>query len=57
MYYELLGRKLGVLNDFDLAVNAAIDRTFMRERTGTWPFMAIKLIEGSDGQVEHIYGM
>jgi hypothetical protein len=57
MHYELLGRKLGVLNDFDLAVNAAADRTFMHERTGTWPFMAIKLIKGSDGQVEHLYGM
>jgi hypothetical protein len=56
MYFDLFGRKLGVLNNFDLSIDAAVDRTCARERTGTWPFMAIALIKGSDGKVNHIHG-
>ncbi|KAG2108370.1 uncharacterized protein F5147DRAFT_694687 [Suillus discolor] len=57
MYYRLsCGRVIGVLNDYDLS-SIQDDCARGNERTGTVPFMAIKLLTLSaiDGVVKHVY--
>jgi Fungal protein kinase len=54
MYYrDPDGRVVGVLNDWDLATVVCDSTTPSTDRTGTIPFMALRLLTGHD--VEHKY--
>jgi hypothetical protein len=59
MYYRADdGQVHGVLNDFDLAIlRDEGEREVGTDRTGTWPFMAIDLLEDLSGEVVHSYGL
>jgi serine/threonine protein kinase len=46
----------GVLIDFDLAIEKGNNNKHAKERTGTWPFMAIDLLLDTSGSSEHRYG-
>jgi hypothetical protein len=49
------GRYIGVLNDFDLS--STRDTPSGQERTGTVPFMALRLLkkDAIEGKVQHLY--
>jgi hypothetical protein len=47
----------GVLIDFDLAVNNNDTRKYAMERTGTWRYMAMELLNDTSGAVIHRYGI
>ncbi|KAG2361198.1 hypothetical protein BDR07DRAFT_1410360 [Suillus spraguei] len=51
------GKRMGVLNDFDLSSLANAQGPQGNERTGTVPFMARELLteEGQQGKVKHLY--
>jgi hypothetical protein len=57
MWYWKGGKRIGVLNDYDLS--SLVDKPGPRgnERTGTVPFMALDLLteEGQRGEVKHLY--
>jgi len=56
MYYrDSSGKVVGVLNDYDLSSMNIVPSG--RERTGTVPFMALKLLTNKaiEGKVEHLY--
>ena len=55
MYYRGNNNEvIGVLNDYDLATLE--DKSPLgHQRTGTIPFMALDLLRGQNGEVEHVY--
>ncbi|KAG2149127.1 uncharacterized protein EDB93DRAFT_1250051 [Suillus bovinus] len=57
MWYWKDGKRMGVLNDYDLSSLANDPGPRGNERTGTVPFMALDLLteEGQRGQVKHLY--
>ncbi|KAG2068458.1 hypothetical protein BDR04DRAFT_1079342 [Suillus decipiens] len=57
MWYWKDGKRIGVLNDYDLSSLADDPGPRGNERTGTVPFMARELltIEGQRGEVKHLY--
>ncbi|KAI0075250.1 hypothetical protein K474DRAFT_1557786, partial [Panus rudis PR-1116 ss-1] len=56
MYDEVDGDIIGVPNDWDLAIDEYNDpQHHGLERTGTMPYMALELLENSEGQIRHLY--
>ncbi|KAG2360647.1 hypothetical protein BDR07DRAFT_1610637 [Suillus spraguei] len=57
MWYWKDGKRIGVLNDYDLSSLADDSGPRGNERTGTVPFMARELLtmEGQRGEVKHLY--
>ncbi|KAI0076861.1 hypothetical protein K474DRAFT_1675272 [Panus rudis PR-1116 ss-1] len=56
MYDEVDGDILGVPNDWDFAIDEHNDpQHHGLERTGTVPYMALDLLENSQGQIRHLY--
>jgi hypothetical protein len=57
MWYWKDGKRIGVLNDYDLSSLADEPGPRGNERTGTVPFMALDLLseEGQQGEVKHLY--
>ncbi|KAG2032582.1 hypothetical protein BDR03DRAFT_926566 [Suillus americanus] len=57
MWYWKDGKRIGVLNDYDLSSLANVQGPQGNERTGTVPFMARELLteEGQRGKVKHLY--
>jgi hypothetical protein len=57
MWYWKDGKRMGVLNDYDLSSLANVQGPQGNERTGTVPFMARELLteEGQRGKVKHLY--
>jgi transcriptional regulator of met regulon len=57
MWYWKDGKRIGVLNDYDLSSLADEPGPRGNERTGTLPFMALDLLteEGQRGEVKHLY--
>ncbi|KAG2096070.1 uncharacterized protein F5147DRAFT_778431 [Suillus discolor] len=57
MWYWKDGKRIGVLNDYDLSSLADDPGPRGNERTGTVPFMALDLLtkEGQRGEVKHVY--
>ncbi|KAG1826388.1 hypothetical protein DFJ58DRAFT_751139 [Suillus subalutaceus] len=57
MWYEIDGKLMGVLNDYDLSRWRMTQVLGGNERTGTVPFMALDLLteEGQRGEVKHLY--
>ncbi|KAG1816325.1 uncharacterized protein BJ212DRAFT_1480776 [Suillus subaureus] len=57
MWYWKDGKRIGVLNDYDLSSLANVQGPQGNERTGTVPFMALDLLteEGQRGEVKHLY--
>ncbi|KAG2156721.1 uncharacterized protein EDB93DRAFT_863999 [Suillus bovinus] len=57
MWYWKDGKRIGVLNDYDLSSLAGDPGPRGNERTGTVPFMALDLLtlEGQRGEVKHLY--
>ncbi|KAG1865786.1 hypothetical protein DFJ58DRAFT_743145 [Suillus subalutaceus] len=57
MWYWKNGKRIGVLNDYDLSSLADDPGPRGNERTGTVPFMALDLLteEGQRGEVKHLY--
>jgi len=57
MWYWKDGKRIGVLNDYDLSSLADDPGPRGNERTGTVPFMALDLLteEGQRGEVKHLY--
>ncbi|KAG2118222.1 uncharacterized protein F5147DRAFT_768356 [Suillus discolor] len=57
MWYWKNGKRIGVLNDYDLSSLADDPGPRGNERTGTVPFMALDLLteEGQRGEVKHVY--
>ncbi|KAG1804415.1 uncharacterized protein BJ212DRAFT_1486696 [Suillus subaureus] len=57
MWYEIDGKLMGVLNDYDLSSLANDPGPRGNERTGTVPFMALDLLteEGQRGEIKHLY--
>ncbi|KAG0691562.1 hypothetical protein DFH29DRAFT_88823 [Suillus ampliporus] len=57
MWYWKDGKRIGVLNDYDLSSLADDLGPRGNERTGTVPFMALELLTkvGQQGEVKHLY--
>ncbi|KAG2341852.1 hypothetical protein BDR05DRAFT_1060717 [Suillus weaverae] len=57
MWYEIDGKLMGVLNDYDLSSLANDSGPRGNECTGTVPFMALDLLtaEAQRGEVKHLY--
>ncbi|KAG1883332.1 hypothetical protein F4604DRAFT_1982804 [Suillus subluteus] len=57
MWYWKDGKRMGVLNDYDLSSLANDQGPRGNERTGTVPFMALDLlcVKGQRGEVKHLY--
>ncbi|KAG1805973.1 uncharacterized protein BJ212DRAFT_1437720, partial [Suillus subaureus] len=57
MWYWKDGKRIGVLNDYDLSSLANDQGPRGNERTGTVPFMALDLlsVKGQRGEVKHLY--
>ncbi|KAG2745711.1 hypothetical protein P692DRAFT_20740747, partial [Suillus brevipes Sb2] len=57
MWYWKDGKRIGVLNDYDLSSLADEPGPRGNERTGTVPFMALDLLteKGQRGEVKHLY--
>ncbi|KAG2072831.1 hypothetical protein BDR04DRAFT_1096036 [Suillus decipiens] len=57
MWYWKDGKRIGVLNDYDLSSLAGAPGPRGNERTGTVPFMALELLteKGQRGEVKHLY--
>ncbi|KAG2149131.1 uncharacterized protein EDB93DRAFT_1337101 [Suillus bovinus] len=57
MWYWKDGKRIGVLNDYDLSSLADDPGPRGNERTGTVPFMALELLseQGQRGEVKHLY--
>ncbi|KAG2035198.1 hypothetical protein BDR03DRAFT_1012715 [Suillus americanus] len=57
MWYWKDGKRMGVLNDYDLSSLASDQGPRGNERMGTVPFMAIDLllVKGQRGEVKHLY--
>ncbi|KAG1727040.1 hypothetical protein EDB19DRAFT_1914396 [Suillus lakei] len=57
MWYWKDGKRMGVLNDYDLSSLANDQGPRGNERTGTVPFMALDLLtaKGQRGEVKHLY--
>ncbi|KAG2096083.1 uncharacterized protein F5147DRAFT_393285 [Suillus discolor] len=57
MWYWKDGKRIGVLNDYDLSSLADDPGPRGNERTGTVPFMALDLLtkDGQQGKVKHLY--
>ncbi|KAG1826526.1 hypothetical protein EV424DRAFT_1509695 [Suillus variegatus] len=57
MWYWRDGKRMGVLNDYDLSSLADDPGPRGNERTGTVPFMALDLLtkDGQQGKVKHLY--
>ncbi|KAG2340740.1 hypothetical protein BDR05DRAFT_966616 [Suillus weaverae] len=57
MWYWKDGKRMGVLNDYDLSSLANVQGPQGNERTGTVPFMARELLteDGQRGKVKHLY--
>ncbi|KAG1766876.1 hypothetical protein EV702DRAFT_980584 [Suillus placidus] len=57
MWYWKDGKRMGVLNDYDLSSLANVQGPQGNQRTGTVPFMARELLteDGQLGKVKHLY--
>ncbi|KAG1717241.1 hypothetical protein EDB19DRAFT_1923676 [Suillus lakei] len=57
MWYWKDGKRMGVLNDYDLSSLADVQGPLGNERTGTVPFMALELLsaKAQRGEVKHLY--
>jgi hypothetical protein len=55
MYYQSGNQVHGVLKDYDLFALDIPGRILGTDRTGTWPYMAIELVEATK-PIKHIYG-
>ncbi|KAG1730088.1 hypothetical protein EDB19DRAFT_2012287 [Suillus lakei] len=57
MWYWKGGKRMGVLNDYDLSSLADVQGPLGNERTGTVPFMALELLsaKAQRGEVKHLY--